>query len=482
MSSSNFEFLIAGLPGKVRCLEERGLFKEAIRLVNKILAENKGLPTMLKSRLEWETERIERVRKDYTLSRKEAFESLKSKIPDLTWEEFERWIREGFIECKEIEGETKIFNNFLPNLLRDNAEAKRRVGQPDKTSEQIANLLHKHVDTVLERSPLADRHVEPVRNTVLMTLKIKPNVVPEGETIRVWMPFPKNDPLQPEIKLISATPNGYVLAPENSTQRTIYFEREAIRNEELEFQVKYEYTVYASYQKVNPAKVRAYGRNEFYEKYTSEQLPHIAFTPYLRKLAEEIVSEESNPYLKAWRIYEWITRNARYALVPEYSTIECISDYAARNLRGDCGVQALLFITLCRISGVPAKWQSGWYLNPIRPSPHDWAQFYVEPYGWLYADPSFGGHEKSVEKYHRFYFGNIDHFRLIANVDVSSQFTPPKIHYRSDNVDNQRGEVEWKGGNVYYDKWNYELRVLAHESVGNLPRKRLTDKRRGAGA
>ncbi len=128
-------------------------------------------------------------------------------------------------------------------------------------------------------------------------------------------------------------------------------------------------------------------------------------------------------------------------------------------------MQALLFITLCRISGVPARWQSGWFLNPIRPSPHDWTQFYIEPYGWLHADPSFGGHMKSVEKYHKFYFGNMDHFRLIANTEISSEFTPPKKHYRSDNVDNQRGEVEWKQGNVYYDKWSYELKVMAHEMV-----------------
>lgn len=469
MVSSNFEFLIVGLPERVRHLEEKGLFRDAIHLIDKILAESKRLPSMPRSRLEWESERIKRIRNDYRLSRREAFESLKSQIPDLTQEDFERWIREGFIEHREIEGETRIFNNFLPNLLRDNIEAKKRVKQPDKTSEQVTNLVHNNVDSIIEKSEaLGSRYVEPVKNKALMKLKIKPDAAPEGEVVRVWMPFPRKDPLQPKIKLISARPKNYVLSPENSVQRTIYFEREAVKGEGLEFQVEYEYTACASHQKVNPIKVKQYSANELYEKYTSEQLPHIAFTPYLRKLTDEIVTEESNPYLKAWHVYNWITENMKYALVPEYSTIECISDYAARNLRGDCGVQALLFITLCRISGIPARWQSGWYLNPIRPSPHDWAQFYVEPYGWLHADPSFGGHEKSVQKYHKFYFGNIDHFRLIANIDISSKFTPPKTHYRSDNVDNQRGEVEWKDGNIYYDKWNYELKVIAHESITGI--------------
>ena len=464
-----FEFLIARLPEKVLHLEERGEFKDAARLINKILKENSKLPSLLKSRLEWETERINRIKKDYTLSTKKAFQSLKKWIPDLTQEDFTKWMKNGFIEHREIEGETKIFKNFLPNLLRDSEEAKRRVKRKDETSEKTTKLLNEHLDTIIEKGKTSEeRYTEPVKNRVSMSLKVKPNAIPEGETLRVWMPFPRKDPLQPEVKLISTTPKNHVLAPEDNPQRTVYFETKALKDKKLEFKVEYEYIVQAFHQRVNPAKVqRQYSQKETYEKYTSEQLPHIAFTPYLRKLAEELVGAERNPYLKAWRIYKWITGHVEYALVPEYSTIDCISEYAARNLRGDCGVQALLFITLCRISGVPARWQSGWYLNPISPSPHDWAQFYVEPYGWLYADPSIGGHRKTVEKYHRFYFGNIDHFRLIANTDISSEFTPPKKHYRSDTVDNQRGEVEWEGGNLYYNKWTYKLKVLSHKIISS---------------
>lgn len=464
---SNFAFLVAGLPERVRYLEQKGLFNDAIRLVNKILTENNRLPTLLKSRLEWETERIERIKKDYTLSQEEAFESLKIPVPDLSQKDFERWMKDGFIECREIEGKTKIFKNFLPNLLRDYEEVNERVRQPDKTPEKITKLVKKHVDTIIEKGKTSEsRYLEPVKNKIQMKLKIEPHAIPESEVLRVWMPIPRKDPLQKEVKLISAMPENYVLAPENSFQRTIFFETSFAELEELEFHIEYEYVVYASYQKVDPQEVyQEYTQKEFCRKFTSELLPHVAFTPYLRKLGKDIVRQETNPYLKAWLIYKWITEHVSYALVPEYSTIDCISDYAARNLRGDCGVQALLFITLCRISGVPARWQSGWFLNPIRPSPHDWAQFYIEPYGWLHADLSFGGHMKSVEKYHKFYFGNMDNFRLIANTEISSEFTPPKKHYRSDNVDNQRGEVEWKQGNVYYDKWSYELKVLAHETV-----------------
>lgn len=452
--------MTAGLPDRVRRLEENGLFEEAVTVINQILGEGRRLPGLLKSRLEWELERIRRVKWDYSLSEEEAFASLRERIPDLTRDEFNEWVEKGFIDHIKMEGETRIFRNFLPNLVRERMEIRSRL-RAGEDADGITGMLFKHIDTVILKGG-SDRYFEPVWNRVSMVLRVKPDVVPEGETVRVWMPFPQRSLLQPVVRLVSTVPEKHVLAPEDAPQRTIYFEKKSARGEELEFSVEYEYVVNAAYVEIKPWEIGSYVEDESYRKYTSEAPPHIVFTPYLTRLADELVSGESNPYLKAWRIYEWITENVSYTLVPEYSTMECISDYAARNLRGDCGVQAMLFITLCRISGIPARWQSGWYLNPVRPSPHDWAQFYVEPYGWLYADPSFGGHWRRIEKYRRFYFGNIDHYRLVANTDISPNLIPPKTHFRSDTVDNQRGEVEWRGGNLYYDKWTYELRVLSH--------------------
>ncbi|MFU1825049.1 transglutaminase-like domain-containing protein, partial [Enterococcus faecium] len=83
-------------------------------------------------------------------------------------------------------------------------------------------------------------------------------------------------------------------------------------------------------------------------------LPHIRFTPYLRNLADEIVGDESNPLKKARLIYDFVTTKIHYSFMREYFTISNISEYAATNLKGDCGVQAILFITLCRIAGIPA--------------------------------------------------------------------------------------------------------------------------------
>jgi hypothetical protein len=61
------------------------------------------------------------------------------------------------------------------------------------------------------------------------------------------------------------------------------------------------------------------------------------------------------------------------------------------------------------------------------------------------------------EKY--FFFGGIDAHHLIVNDDYSKPLFPAKIFPRSETVDFQRGELEWRGGNLYFDKWDYDMKV-----------------------
>ena len=133
--------------------------------------------------------------------------------------------------------------------------------------------------------------------------------------------------------------------------------------------------------------------------------------------------------------------------------------YCYETGHGDCGIQGILFIVLCRISGVPARWQSGWSVRPDSPNMHDWTEFNVEPYGWLLADPSRGLQDSKDPAIHAFFFGNTDHCRLISNNDFGQPLDPPKTHFRSETVDFQRGEVEWRGGNLYFDQWDWDMKI-----------------------
>ena len=37
--------------------------------------------------------------------------------------------------------------------------------------------------------------------------------------------------------------------------------------------------------------------------------------------------------------------------------------------------------------------------------------------------------------------------------------SPKKKYPRSETVAFQRGEVEWRGGNLYFDQWNYNWEI-----------------------
>ncbi|MBQ4410303.1 MAG: transglutaminase domain-containing protein, partial [Firmicutes bacterium] len=177
--------------------------------------------------------------------------------------------------------------------------------------------------------------------------------------------------------------------------------------------------------------------------------------PYLKRLTAEVICGCPNNLEKARAIYDWITKNVVYSFVPDYIINENIPESMARNYTGDCGIYALLFITMCRIAGVPAQWQSGLDAEPFDVGAHDWARFYIAPYGWLYADGSFGaGSERSGnEESRKFYFGNLDPGRMVANNAFHQMFDIEKKHWRFDPYDNQTGEMEYEDRMIDHDEY-----------------------------
>jgi transglutaminase-like putative cysteine protease len=271
-------------------------------------------------------------------------------------------------------------------------------------------------------------------------IELKDTAIRDNEVLSVHLPIPIRSKQISNIQIISTLTKPKYIAPEDAMQRTIYFE-EKISEQNKTFMVEYVYDNHVDYVDLSPEKVWQQQPNF----YTHEEAPHIMFTPYIQSLCAEIVGLEGNAFLKARNIYNFITTRVRYSYMRSYFTVENIVEYAALNLKGDCGVQALLFIALCRCAGIPAKWQSGMYTAPYTIGNHDWAQFYIAPYGWLFADCSFGGsayRNNSIERWN-YYFGNIDPFRMVANSEFQQCFEPRKHCLRIDPYDNQRGECEY---------------------------------------
>ena len=191
--------------------------------------------------------------------------------------------------------------------------------------------------------------------------------------VKVWLPLPAACPAQSNITLDSFTAQPTYIAPETAPQRTAYWEADLAEN--CRFGAQYSYRSTAHY--AAPLEMQADPVQPDFD--TAEQLPHIAFTPYMKALAAQLTEGITDPVQKAKRIYDFVTLNVHYHFQPMYFVHENITDNCARSRRGDCGVMAATFITLCRIAGIPAKWQSGMVARPETAGCHDWAMFYIAP-------------------------------------------------------------------------------------------------------
>jgi transglutaminase-like putative cysteine protease len=286
-----------------------------------------------------------------------------------------------------------------------------------------------------------------------------------GSRVRCWLPFPQLYRQQRDLKLLRTKPVQHILSPSfdersgsgGAWQRTVYLEQR-IENisQPVVFEEEFTYVSSAYYPVLDDTLARPLPI-PFDDGCLNERLPHIVFTPEVRRIVKAVLKDETNPLKQARKLFHFVAEQIQYCAEEEYSIIPSLSTRAIQMRRGDCGVRSMLFITLCRAAGIPARWQSGWYTRPDAWDMHDWAEFYVEPWGWLPADVSFGLRDSKDSELRMFYFGHLDAYRMIVNLDYGMELTPSKVSLRSEPADFQRGEVEMDGRNLYFDEWDYDF-------------------------
>jgi len=445
----SLEDLALSLPESILYRKYSGDFDGELAEIERYERTHEVIPA-LKKRLDLERRIAEGMKKDYSLTDADMIKRISKEYPHFTAETLEKCIDSGHADHILKNGVRFFQNAAVSNILNccgdilDAAEG-RPVGKHTDSREENVRIMK-------ERGERAFR------------FRVKISLVPEipagkeGKTIRIHIPYPRECQSQSEIKLISSSDPVRI---DDALQRTAFIEAPAAHGKE--YFVEFSYVNRAVYTRLDPEKVDKV-QPDFY---TGEQYPHIRFTPYLRALAKHITAGEENPLLRAKKIYEWITKNVAYSYMREYMCLDSIAENAALNMRGDCGVQAILFITLCRICGIPARWESGMCISKDSVGSHDWAQFYIAPYGWLYADTSYSGglYRKGLYELSDFYFGSIDCFRLVTCSDFQKQFSPEKRFLRYDPYDNQIGEAEFDDCGLYPDSIDHARTLVSSEEI-----------------
>lgn len=448
----SLESLRTPLPERLEQLKQSGQFQKALQWIQSAL--QKPQPAGLKERLILEEELLRRLPLSYPYSQAEALEKLESVFSGFRQEELQ--------SLMDLEAADWIFgpqgiqfrDNFIENIIKTRPEWSGRVQHPDyrPLTENHSDWLDQGIQQ-LQRQGHLDWRIHLRRHFKVNEPAPKPR-----EILRVYLPLPIQCQQVSEPRVISLEPEPVQVASPRALQRTACFETQRA---DTEFVAEFELVNRVSWIDPDPKQVSAL-QPSFY---TEEKAPHLCLTPFIRTVAQEIVGEERNPLLKAWRIYDYVTQHIQYSFMRPYFTILNIPEWCLTGGKGDCGVMALTFIALCRAVGIPARWQSGLYGRPGWIGNHDWAQYYVAPYGWLFADCSFGGSawRTGASERWNFYRSHLDPFRIPFASEFQADFEPAAPGLRSDPYDNQSGEAFWGDRGLTHHQWEQWDEILRFE-------------------
>lgn len=404
----------------------------------------------------------ERIALDFSVTEDQVKSQIEKKYGTFSPADKENWEKKGWLEYRLINGRKMYFNRAASNLMLLKSfyeEKEKRQTETDNDSGMI--FRRKHTEEAIKVTGNKSTPVVPVDMKITYTITVKQDVVPDGEKIRCWIPWPKeNHSRQKNVELLNTSNKEYMIAPDSSIHSTIYMEEKSKKGFPTVFEISFLYQSSAQYFNLGTLNPLPYDKTTGnYKKYTLEQLPQICFTEHIKRLADSIAGPDENPAEVVRKIYLWFKENIPWTGALEYSIMPNIPEYVYQNRRGDCGMQTFLYMSMLRYKGIPVRWQSGWMVPPGEENLHDWCEVFYEGIGWVPSDVSYDLQKSEIPEIKQYYLSGIDSYRLIVNDGISGPLHPEKQFIRSEPYDFQRGEVEWSGGNLYFDKWNYHMKI-----------------------
>lgn len=116
--------------------------------------------------------------------------------------------------------------------------------------------------------------------------------------------------------------------------------------------------------------------------------------PAIQQIAEGIEGQTDIDVVK--HIYDHVLDNMEYSALGRK---ELGAAGAAELGKGDCTEYSDLFVALCRAKGVPARVAAGYTVGfGASPTGHNWAEAYLQGYGWVPFDPTAGDVENVMTR------------------------------------------------------------------------------------
>jgi transglutaminase-like putative cysteine protease len=252
--------------------------------------------------------------------------------------------------------------------------------------------------------------------------------IPPRPILLFYVARQQDYPNQRNVQYISISPQPDAIVSKDIDGNTIEFydlSDEVQEGKDIIITRRFKFTAYETAFKINPSAVGEFDtRDPLYRYYTRTQ-EFMELTPEVIRLAKQIVGNEKNPYFMAKAIYAWCVNNISYKYPPNRGIRYCLP-----RRTGDCGSYSLIFVSLCRAVGIPARVANGHWCCKAKLNYHVWPEFYLPNYGWIPADATDGRITRDTpgalagkgEMW--YYFGNLDSGRFISSKGTSIQLYP----------------------------------------------------------
>jgi transglutaminase-like putative cysteine protease len=258
-----------------------------------------------------------------------------------------------------------------------------------------------------------------------------PAVPPDATTVRIWIPIPQSDPFQniTGFKLQSPFVYKSLRDPEYGNEY-FYLEIPSAKiAQPTELRITFHATRFEHRVALNARQPdsRLAGRAPLNLQRFLQPDRRIPLQGTIAQLSAQETQGILDPLAKARAIYNYVITTMRYDKSGTgWGNGDAI--WACTAKRGNCTDFHSLFIGMMRAAGIPARFEIGFPLpadqhNGAIAGYHCWAEFYVEPYGWIPVDASEAWKHPDRKEY---FFGAHDDNRVQFTIGRDIHLNPPQ--------------------------------------------------------
>jgi transglutaminase-like putative cysteine protease len=218
----------------------------------------------------------------------------------------------------------------------------------------------------------------------------------DAKDARIWIVLPQEDPLQDVERLDVASPLPHETTTDAEGNRMLYVHGAPPAGGKFSVVTEFRLRRREQVSNVDASKTRPYTEEET-RRFAADLAPNknVAITDDIRATARSIVGDETNPVVKARRIYDWVLGNVDYWVKdPEHKKASPVgsAEYCMTTRTGNCTDFHSLYAALARSTGLATRMVYGTLFKSELDgkdkdaSYHCWIEFWAPDIGWTPLD------------------------------------------------------------------------------------------------